>query len=361
MRIVASISWFLYRIIAVYTIVVMLLIYLALSSHWIAGFMMMSFPVIIIINIIFLLLFILTNRKRALVPAAVLAISLLFLPRTYGFNKKNEQEAVDPKGFKIMNYNVHEFNPYPEVKNEESNQIQMMLNWIMNSEADVLCMPEYRTVDGNPVLRVNSALSKKGYKYSRFLEAEGNHNNYRGLAVFSKYPIVRSREKSFAYLNGMLQADIKINRDTVRVIAIHLYSMTLRLNKFAAQREADGVKKEGKVVFDRIKSGFVGHAREFKELESWIKESPYPTIVCGDFNETPYSYVYGQTRNLLTNAFEEKGKGFGFTYNHLPSFIRIDHQFYDRKKLDLLQFETIDSVKYSDHYPLMGTYRVIKN
>lgn len=363
MRIVKNLSWFLYKILAVYSVAVMILIYQAVSAHWIAGFMMMSFPVVIILNILFLFIFLFSDRKRAISPAVVLIISLIFLPRSFGFAEKTEIGSGMQKSFTIMNYNVHEFNAYSNQKSDKEfadGEVKNMVSWITNADADIICMAEYRTSKNLPVLNVNSTLLNKGYKFSRFLENDrsGTNHNYRGMALFSKYPIIASKQKSFEYLNGMLQADVKIDRDTVRVIAVHLYSMTLQLSKLVGQRKADGVKKEGRIVFSRIKNGFIGHATEFKELEAWIKSSPYPVLVCGDFNETPYGYVYGKTRDMLTNAFEEKGRGFGFTYNHLPYFIRIDHQFYDAKKLGLLTFETIDSVKYSDHYPLIGTYQI---
>jgi len=363
MRIVTSISWFLFRILAVYSFAVIILIYFALSDHWIAGFMMMSFPIIIILNFLFLLVFLLFDKKRVLFPAGILLISLVFLPRTYGTNGVSEVvKNKEQKTFRLLNYNVHQFffnSDEKQDKESEGKWIRAMRGWVINSEADILCMPEYRSAHDYPEMNINRELRKNGYNYFSFMNSSQNSSqNYEGLAIFSKYPIIETEEKYFGSLNGMLRADIKIKADTIRVIAVHLYSMTLELSKFVEQRKADGVKKEGKIVIGRIKSGFVGHAEEYPELEAWIKSSPYPVIVCGDFNETPYGYVYGKTRDLLTNAFEEKGRGFGFTYNHLPYFIRIDHQFYDAKKLNLLHFETIDSVKYSDHYPLIGTYQV---
>lgn len=154
----------------------------------------------------------------------------------------------------------------------------------------------------------------------------------------------------------MIQADIRIGRDTVRVIGLHLYSMTLGLGKLAQQREMEGIKAEGRITLRKMKNGFTRRAEEFTVLQKWIKTSPYPVLVCGDFNEVPYSYIYGQLRKSLSNSFEERGQGFGFTYNHLPYFIRIDHQFYDHERLTLLNFDTYSKVKYSDHYPIMGTY-----
>jgi endonuclease/exonuclease/phosphatase (EEP) superfamily protein YafD len=81
--------------------------------------------------------------------------------------------------------------------------------------------------------------------------------------------------------------------------------------------------------------------------------------VCGDFNETPYGYAYGQVRHRLSNAFEEAGSGFGFSYRNAPRYIRIDNQFYDKKKLKVLDFQTRRDVSYSDHYPIVGRYKLL--
>jgi endonuclease/exonuclease/phosphatase (EEP) superfamily protein YafD len=132
--------------------------------------------------------------------------------------------------------------------------------------------------------------------------------------------------------------------------------MTLKLSNLVQQKKMDGVKRESKITFARMRNGFERRSQEMDALESWINASPYPVIVCGDFNEIPYGYVYSKMRDLLANGFEKKGQGFGFTYNHLPYFIRIDHQFYSEDKLDIHRLKTFRDIKYSDHYPVMGTY-----
>jgi endonuclease/exonuclease/phosphatase family metal-dependent hydrolase len=178
------------------------------------------------------------------------------------------------------------------------------------------------------------------------------------VAVISKHPIIASRDTVFEAQNGMIQADIKMGDDTIRVIGLHLYSMTLQLRNLVHQKEMDGMAREGKITFRQMRKGFERRAGELAVLESWIKESPYPTVVCGDFNEVPYGYVYGRMKDIMGNSFEEKGKGFGFTYNHIPYFIRIDHQFYSKKTLRVTDFNTYQDVKYSDHYPVSGVYSI---
>ena len=51
----------------------------------------------------------------------------------------------------------------------------------------------------------------------------------------------------------------------------------------------------------------------------------------------PRTVLYMSECAGLPNSFEEAGHGFGFTYNHMPGFIRIDHQFHD-PELTRLEF-----------------------
>jgi endonuclease/exonuclease/phosphatase family metal-dependent hydrolase len=81
-----------------------------------------------------------------------------------------------------------------------------------------------------------------------------------------------------------------------------------------------------------------------------IEESPYPVIVCGDFNDTPSSYAYRETKGWLKDAFVQSGRGIGLTYTgKLPSF-RIDYILYN-KKFRSYNFK-IHKIPYSDHFPI---------
>jgi endonuclease/exonuclease/phosphatase (EEP) superfamily protein YafD len=90
-----------------------------------------------------------------------------------------------------------------------------------------------------------------------------------------------------------------------------------------------------------------------------LKVCPYPYILTGDFNEIIYGNNYYKLRKMATNSFEEAGSGFGFTFNSILFFIRIDHQFYS-DQLDAVNLRVIKDVKSSDHYPLKGWYNFSK-
>jgi len=79
-----------------------------------------------------------------------------------------------------------------------------------------------------------------------------------------------------------------------------------------------------------------------------------------DFNETPYSYNYFKLKKHFFNTFEEAGNGFGFSFNSLIFFLRIDHQFYN-SEIEVLNYRIDRSMAISDHYPTRGFYRMQKN
>jgi len=358
MRFVTGMLWFLYKIVVLYTIIVFGLTYWTFTSHWIAGFMMLSLPLLLVIHFLFLGIWVVVAPKRVATSIIVLALAFPFLKRTVGFSKSSSDPAPEGPQMKVLNYNIGNFSIFKGgMEQDRKNEVK---EWLVEQDADVICFQEFFHHKLVSDFDFIGLLSNTGYIHSVYADITGNKKSsyIRGLVIFSKYPIIQHRTKIFEEQNGILQADILYEGDTIRTINVHLYSMALKLSRLAAQKQYDGVKREGRTTARQIKTGFVNRAKEVNELAEWVGSSPYPTLVCGDFNETPYSYVYGRMNRLLTNAFEEKGIGFGFTFNRLPYFIRIDHQFYDKSKLQLIDFKTLNKTPYSDHYPIVGTYTV---
>ncbi|QRQ99435.1 endonuclease/exonuclease/phosphatase family protein [Dyadobacter sandarakinus] len=349
-------AWFVYQLFAAYTIFIYILIFWTPFHFWITGFMMMSFPVVILLHIAAVLFWVLLDRRKIWLPILLLLVATVFLPRTYQSGNKPEPAS---DAFSVLSYNVVAFQRDATHHDKPMRSyIRQMQRWVRDAGADVICMPEYYE-DVTKLYQINRVLHDGGYRHSRFYNnRQRSDPSYWGLAVYSRYPIIASKDTVFISQNGMIQVDVKIRKDTVRVIGLHFFSMTLNMALLKQQRTGEGFKREGTKILRRMKRGFDRHAVELHALETWIASSPYPVIVCGDFNETAYSYVYGRLRRKLSNAFEVKGKGFGFTYNHTPNFIRIDHQFYSDDRLELTNFMTFDTVQYSDHYPIMGTYRL---
>ncbi len=362
MRLLHGFLWFFYKIAVFYTLLVYALAYWIPSHHWLAGFAMMSLPVMLVFHLVFLVIWAFWGPKRLITTLVVLALGYPFLDRTLQFSPPSVQSSLPPGHeasaiLTVLNYNVYSFNLFKYQYAEEKETTRQFGAWIDQQQADVLCFQEYISRPDMNDFDFTARLNSRGYRYRAFLQESKNlADSQNGVALFSKHPILAIRDTLFGGSNGLIQADILWNNDTVRIIDAHLYSMTLQLSGIINREDYEESKHIAKYNLSQLGKGFKQRGLQVELLENWVADSPHPVIVCGDFNETPYSYVYGRLRRRLDNAFEERGSGFGFTYNRAPYFIRIDHQFYDKSRLELVTFETLNQVPYSDHYPLVGRY-----
>ncbi len=344
---------------AVYTLLVYALCYWPSSLHWITGFMMLSLPLLLILHAVILTVGVLMHAgKSVLVNAVMLLLSFPFWARTYQFPKPETTEPSE-KTLRVLSFNVRTLGVYTRDKSATPSLISPDgLQWLKAAAPDVICLQE--SYQG-PAHDLISVMKAHGYPYAFFAKPTKKRRDRPskiGLSVFSRYPLTAMREESFGPQNGLLGASVIVGTDTISVINIHLHSMTLRLYELAEQKELDGLKTQSRLALQRMKEGFTRRKEEVALVEKWIEDSKHPVIVCGDFNEVPYSYSYGKLTKRLRNAFEERGKGFGFTYNQLPYFIRIDNQFYDPDKFELHYFKTDRNARFSDHYPLLGDYEL---
>jgi endonuclease/exonuclease/phosphatase family metal-dependent hydrolase len=82
------------------------------------------------------------------------------------------------------------------------------------------------------------------------------------------------------------------------------------------------------------------------------KNCEYPIIICGDMNNSAFSYVYRSIKGSLNDTFEEAGKGFGKSYDFKYYPVRIDYIFAD-SCMKVKCFENFPDFSNSDHYPVM--------
>lgn len=183
-----------------------------------------------------------------------------------------------------------------------------------------------------------------------------------GLATFSRYPIVN--EGLVFYEEGKTNfgmfSDIVIKGDTVRVYNIHLQSNHFGQQDYNFIANPDSGNKEvmvdgAKHLLKRIRNAVQKRSAQAEELSLHISQSPYPVLLCGDFNDPPFSYAYQTIRNNLNDAFTEKGKGFGATYYGFPLKFRIDFILHSADEVMIHTYQT-KRYKYSDHFPITAWF-----
>nr|WP_293684288.1 MULTISPECIES: endonuclease/exonuclease/phosphatase family protein [unclassified Spirosoma] len=356
-----SLLWSINLMLALYTCLAYWLLYSLQIEHWSAGMIMISIPIAWGLNFVVVCLWLTSRPWRSWLSGVVLILGIaLFGSRTFVWHspaKPTDQGTP----IKVFSYNVHQFNEFGTGDNPVINSngvlAQRMLNFVLRFDAPIKCFQETYTQGNLPEYDLLSRFSQAGYPYSALLHPEEGHkpNGDIGVSIFSRFPIVDSGQEVFETHNGLVWANIKVGDDTIRVINVHLHSMGIRVGRVLRQNEMKGVQHETRGVLSALRMGFIDRNKEVRRVEEYIRASPYPVIVTGDHNDTPYSVVYERMRRVLPNSFEDAGRGFGFTYNRLPKFIRIDHQFHD-PNLSVVNFETINYTTYSDHYPIVGTY-----
>jgi endonuclease/exonuclease/phosphatase family metal-dependent hydrolase len=357
-----SFFWRLHQLFFGFTLLVLALSYWTLSGHWLAGFLMLTLPVLLLIHVLLAGFWLIVNPRKAWLSAVILILSFPFWERSYAF--KSPSDKAETPSFTVMSYNVASFDVLRYLDGKDQQNAPKAVKWAVEAPADIKCFQEFYNNDKKPIFNTLAQFRAAGYPYKSVLHPEfaQNEQNFFGLTIVSKFPIVKSGEQEFENQNGAVFADIKIGDRMVRVINVHLHSMMLTftpLRTAYAKKDSEKLKKSSRKVMSQLKTGFVSHAREIKLIEKWIADSPHPVMVCGDFNEMPYGFAYGRVRRRLANAFEEAGKGWGFSFRKTPNFIRIDNQFFDSKQLKVLDFQTRKDVEYSDHYPIFGSYKLL--
>jgi exonuclease III len=355
---IQKLLWNVTRLVCVLTLVAFTFGYFMQPEKWWLGFILLSIQIFLGICFLLVLIWLFKINLSVFYPLAVMLLGFPFIKRTVEFHKPN---PIGSKyDFNVLSYNVSGFNNLTYYKTKSPDQTIKSIHFSSDFDADVKCFQDFYNWDETPVTGSIKRITKNGLNY--FVSAKPKeltmpNQGMIGLIIFSKYPLKYCKQKMFGTQgNGILVADMVYKKDTIRIINTQLQSTGVRVNK-VLKKDYDIVKKEGRNVFSNLKAGFTERFAQVKILKEWVKESPYPVLLCGDFNEVPYGQAYGTMSKLLRNSFEDAGYGFGFTLNRSPRIVRIDNQFYG-KGLRVNSFETLMDAEDSDHYPLYGEYSI---
>lgn len=309
---------------------------ISFSSHYISpnsipfiAIISLSVPVFILLNALFVLYWLVKFKRQFLVSTLILLIGFQYLTSFYSFSEKKVLLTSDVK---VMSYNVRMFNLYNWIDEEHIDQ--KIFDFINSKDPDIICFQEYHT-------------SKKvGFKFPyKYVNTNNDKSNF-GQAIYSKYKILKSGSLNFSNTdNNAIFIDILKDKDTVRVYNLHLQSLGIR------PEEEELSKENSEKLRIRLEKGFKLQANQARLILEHQKNSKHKSIICGDFNNTAFSWVYQQLKDGKNDAFEEAGKGFGKSFDFIFP-LRIDFILPD-EAIEVHNFKTYN-VKYSDHFPIMA-------
>src|SRR5690554_3032622 len=259
------------------------------------GLLPLLIPVFILLNLALLLIFILNGNKLLVFPLIALAIGWKFFVITFQLN----ESSPNLTGLSVLSYNVHFFNFRSKDRGQASNAIQ----WIKDHPSDIKCLQEFLDDYTTPSFNSMEQLTRDGdYELSYYIIDGHLKRRSHGLAIFSRYPIINEgqifdNQRS----NGAMFVDIKVDQDTLRIYNTHLESMSIKTERLG---DAEGIKRTYRETLRKLKNGIRMRASQVKVLSEHVKNSPYPVILVGDFNDVPYSYTYFALKSILRSAFE---------------------------------------------------------
>lgn len=297
-------------------------------------------PLFLIFNAIFFVYWLLMLKTQILLSALVLLLGITFINKFYKFSKT--EIPPQEKDFTVMSYNVRLFNLFEWIS--DRNVPLEIKKFIDEKNPDILCLQEYSEKAG---------VDLKVYKY-KHIAMQGNKIK-TGQAIFSKFPIIDAGSVLLPNSNNnVIYADLKKGLDTIRVYSMHLESIRISPDIDEINNDINGINQQkSEMILRRMSKAFKSQQSQAELIKEHKRQSPYPVIICGDMNNSAYSYVYRSIRGNLLDSFEENGSGFGQTYNFKYYPARIDYIFVD-PKMKVKDFETFIDFKNSDHHPVMS-------
>jgi endonuclease/exonuclease/phosphatase family metal-dependent hydrolase len=279
------------------------------------------------------------------------------------FGKK---EPVSGPEFTILTFNIHSLYGNMQVQSIPETRSQVM-EFLNARKADIVCTQEFFAVGEDfdkTVSRFTRSIDLEHHYFKNYRDFD-NNRKINAIATFSRYPVTDTG--SFCFEGKSVYAiftDLAIGADTFRVYNLHLESIRLSKDDYSfysqltePDSEKTQIREGSRKMLWKMRKAWKERARQVESLKSHIGSSPYPVIICGDFNDTPSSYTYHQLSDGRSDAFRKAGSGlFGSTYaGKLPSF-RIDYLLSDDRFS--VQSYNMYEVDLSDHYPVMARFTI---
>ena len=310
------------------------------------GSLALLFPFLVLLSFLFMAGWLVVQSRRWLVSFCAL-ILCVFQLRTYC--PINMPQPVPKGAIKVVSYNTYGLG----WGLKDSVIYKQMMDYLRNSDADLFCAQESNYNMGHKST-VEEAVAHWKYRDSVFIPKSCN-----ALTLFSNYPILnRHVIHSSSPGHVCVAYNVKIEGDTVVVVNCHFVSNAINpedkatYQKIVTISDRDSTSEDILRLGRKVNDAGLRRAKQADSLALYLEQQgDRPIIVCGDFNETPLSYVHTRLCRLLNDAYTASGNGPGISYHLNKMYFRLDnilcssHWRSFGARVDNRQ-------KMSDHYPI---------
>ncbi len=331
------------------------------TYFWWVGFAGLSAPYLILLLQFAMIFWLFAKPRLALIPLFVLIIGYQQIGVVFAYHFKTSfSKKKLPETLRIVNWNVQSFNGLTNNKNTKKLVRNDIAEGIEKLNADVVCLQEFNHSYNEEGNNISLFTSKFPYYYFSKDYKRNKGVYYSGCIIFSKYPVIDSGKTKYPRAESLIYVDILKGSDTIRIYTTHLQSFKFKPNDY---NDIDKIKDQeenallaSKNIFNKMKPAFKRRGVQADIVKAAMAQSPYPTIICGDFNDVPNSYTYFTIKGEKQDAFLRKGFGIGRSFIAIAPTLRIDYILPD-KQFEVQQFDMVDE-GLSDHIMLVSDVKL---
>ena len=338
------------------------------GKYWYIAVLGVGLPFIILTLLIFIFFWWFFKSRWAFLSVALLLIGWSQIHALFGFHLFTRFDQQKPAGaLRILQWNVSRLDQM-NLKRPGGDFRKPILSFIQEMDPDVVCLEEFLESNNPHEFPENIPYFTNILHYPYHFFAR-DHRRWdgvyeHGVIIFSRHPIVDtlrirySGPDSLRASESLIHTDIDVNGQRIRVFATHLQSLRFDGNDYATIKSLpsgeEGSVSKSKGILKKFRLGYTLRSKQAELVRREMDDSPYPAILCGDFNDIPNSFTYARIKGNRNDAFLSGGFGIGRTFASISPTLRIDYIFAD-PKFALLQFKKT-KLPYSDHYPLLADF-----
>lgn len=343
-------------IVGVLFLVACLVPFLNPSVWWFMGLFGLAFPYLALLLVFFIFFWWVVKPVWSIIPILALLIGwkqLSVLVATHKYETFSAKK--DSTYLRIVDWNIRSLEGMSNQADKKRIDRATIPETIIAQNPDIICLQEFN----NSAAQNNVGPFKEKYPYHYFSrDFERPKQGYQaGCIIFSKYPIVDSGKYQFPghSSESLIYADVQIGKKMVRIFTTHLQSFKFTQEDYQdieiIKNTEDKTLPASKSILQKMKLAYTKKGEQANIVREALDKSPYPGIICGDFNDVPNSYTYFHIRKDWQDVFLATSLGIGRTYLALAPTLRIDYILPD-KNFFIDQFDLVDE-DLSDHLMLV--------
>lgn len=192
------------------------------------------------------------------------------------------------------------------------------------NNADILYLQKYASGESHQHLaRKDIERELRDYPHHH-IDVAGNDGDYSDKIIcYSRLPILSIRALNYtSNYNGSVLYELKLDKDVVTLINNHLESNRLTKTDRNIYEDVLEVPEEEKVeggvrllVYRLVEASAI-RTPQTDTITKEVASSRRPSIIiCGDFSDTPVSYIHRAVVQNLNGTFTQSGRSLGVSYS----------------------------------------------